>query len=85
MQTSCRTLFSRFEFEPHFLSGGQCRSKCVGPAGRTKRKKRELPRAFKGSRTPGSNRYRCFLSDLTGLAAKPPSDFPKIRGGEGGI
>ena len=57
----------------------------AGFGGREKRKKRELPRAFKGSRTPGSNRYRCFLSDLTGLAAKPPSDFPKNRGGEGGI
>lgn len=26
-----------------------------------------------GNRTPGNNRYRCFLSDLAGLAARPPS------------
>lgn len=26
-----------------------------------------------GNRTPDSYRYRCFLSDLAGLAARPPS------------
>ena len=30
-----------------------------------------------GNRTPDSNRYRCFLSDLTGLAARPP--FGSLR------
>ena len=29
-----------------------------------------------GNRTPGNNRYRCFLSDLAGLAARPPSGSP---------
>jgi len=29
-----------------------------------------------GNRTPGSNQYRCFLSDLTGFSAQPPSGFP---------
>lgn len=43
-----------------------------------------------GSRTPGHNRYRCFLSDLTGLAALPPSGSRSVikrknTGGEGEI
>ncbi len=42
-----------------------------------------------GSRTPGHNRYRCFLSDLTGLAALPPSGSRSVSsvktGGEGEI
>ena len=38
---------------------------------------------FKGSRTPGIRRYRCFLSDLTGFSNHPPSGFPeKLCGGE---
>ena len=42
-----------------------------------------------GNRTPGNNRYRCFLSDLAGLAARPPSgslnslsESHNIRAGE---
>ena len=34
---------------------------------KSKRAQRKL-RPF-GNRTPGNNRYRCFLSDLAGLAA----------------
>jgi len=51
------------------VASGACRPRFSSAGGRTHKKKRELPRAFKGSRTPGNNRYRCFLSDLTGLAA----------------
>ncbi len=34
-----------------------------------------------GNQTPGSNRYRCFLSDLTGFSAQPPSGFPPVGKG----
>lgn len=30
-----------------------------------------------GNRTPGSNQYRCFLSDLTEFSAQPPPGFPR--------
>ena len=36
-----------------------------------KKKAQEFLAPF-GNRTPGNNRYRCFLSDLAGLAALPP-------------
>ena len=39
---------------------------------REKRKGANLSLRPLGNRTPDSNRYRCFLSDLTGLAARPP-------------
>ena len=32
-----------------------------------------------GNRTPDSYRYRCFLSDLAGLAARPPSGSRRKR------
>lgn len=48
-----------------------------------KRQERKF-RPCQGSRVPGNNCYRCFLSDLTGLAAFPPPGFAFIfkNGGE---
>jgi len=43
-------------------------------AGKKKGRSEKL-RTCQGSRVPGSNCYRCFLSDLTGLAAHPPPGF----------
>lgn len=42
-----------------------------------KKKAQEFLAPF-GNRTPGDNRYRCFLSDLAGLAAPPPPGSRKI-------
>ena len=44
----------------------------MGSSGRRNEKGATWLRPF-GNRTPGNNRYRCFLSDLAGLAARPPS------------
>ena len=48
---------------------GECRA---GAKEELTKKGATVLRPF-GNRTPGNNRYRCFLSDLAGLAARPPS------------